>query len=73
MGDLTLVEVSKEEFFAFVNPRDIIGQSLADHTVWKTRRHQLVGKSYPGYLCKGEKKWMLTSEAKAALSKESVT
>lgn len=41
--------VSREEFLAYVGPRDIIPVSRKDHTLWQTRGQLTVGRTTPGY------------------------
>lgn len=42
-------KVSREEFLAYVGPRDVIPLPRADHTLWQTRDRQTVGRTTPGY------------------------
>jgi len=42
-------KVSREEFLAYVGPRDIIPVSRKDHTLWQTRSQRVVGRTTPGY------------------------
>jgi len=44
-----VIPVSREEFLAYVGPRDIVLVSRADHTIWQTRDRQVVGRTTPGY------------------------
>lgn len=41
--------VTKEEFFAYVNPRDIVLRCEPTATYWETRGRQVVGMTTPGY------------------------
>jgi hypothetical protein len=59
-------EVTKDQFFAIVNPMDVVLRSERDATFWETRSRQIVGKSTPGYSCRDtegryteQKQWFL--------------
>lgn len=54
--------VSKEEFFAFVGPRDIVtSNNNPNYTVWEDRSRRVVGRSLPGWENPREPSvWMLS-------------
>lgn len=46
-------QVTKEEFFAAVGPRDVHPRPHKTHSEWETRERRVVGRSWPGYMCEG--------------------
>ena len=42
-------QVTREEFLAYIGPRDIIPVPRAEHTLWQTRGQLTVGRTTPGY------------------------
>lgn len=43
-------EVTRQEFFAYVGPRDVHPRPMPDHSLWLDQKtHGVVGKSTPGY------------------------
>ena len=44
-----MTEVTKEEFFAIMGPRDVHPRALPDCSEWETRERRIIGRSYPGY------------------------
>lgn len=70
-----LVVVTKEQFFAYVGPRDINPRAEREYSAWETRSRVLVGKTTPGYANgympegKAPDVYMLTPEALTALAK----
>ena len=54
-----MIEVTKEEFYAFMKPRDVHPRSEPDRSVWETRNREVLGISKPGYKCEGEEVYML--------------
>lgn len=44
-----LVPVSREVFFSYVMPRDIVLRTEPDYTIWETRGRAVVGMSTPGW------------------------
>lgn len=58
-----MVVVSKEEFFAFMGPRNVHPRSEPDRSVWETPYREVLGISRPGYKCEGEEVYMLTRRA----------
>jgi cell wall-associated NlpC family hydrolase len=66
-----MISVSKDEFFSYVGPRDIVPSTAnEDYTVWETRQRIEVGRSWPGWKNPGgEHCYMLTESAYATLGK----
>jgi hypothetical protein len=59
-----MIEVSAEQFFAYVNPRNI--HPITDHperTLWETERRELVGTTLPGWRNPGAPKVYMLTEA----------
>ena len=52
--------VSKEEFFAFMGPRNVNPRAEPDYSVWETPYREVLGISRPGYKCEGEEVYMLS-------------
>ncbi len=44
-----MTKVSKEQFFKYVNDRDITVHALKNECVWKTRAGYQIGRTTPGY------------------------
>jgi hypothetical protein len=45
-----MVEVTKDQFFAFVGPRNVHPTPYPDHSLWRDlNTHSIVGKTQPGY------------------------
>lgn len=44
-----MVEVSEEEFFAVMGPRDVHPRATPDCSVWETPNRTVLGHSMPGY------------------------
>ena len=63
-----MIEVTQEQFFAYMGPRDVYPRNdHPDHAEWETSRRELVGRSYPGYRDPGApKRWLLTEAAALA-------
>jgi hypothetical protein len=61
------VVVTKEQFFGFVGPRDIVTRCERDATYWETRNREVVGISTPGYIGTAEKVWKLSATVVAEL------
>jgi len=61
-----MVIVSRDEFFAYVNPRDIVlSNHDPNHTTWETRSRVVVGRTYPGWKNPGgERTYLLTKRAR---------
>jgi hypothetical protein len=59
------VQVSKDRFFAYVGPRDIVLNTKRNEVIWETRNRTVVGRTKPGYLCEhgSTKTYELTHEA----------
>ena len=51
--------VTKEEFYAYMNPRNVHPRAEPDRSVWETPSRQVLGISKPGYKCEGEEVYML--------------
>ena len=67
-----LHEVSRDRFFQYVEPRDIIVSSDRAFTTWETRNRVMVGRTVPGYMPvhqHEEKKYFLTESALSAAVK----
>ncbi len=47
-------EVTQDEFFAVIGPRDIVPRNERTFTVWETRSRERVGWSAPGWANPGE-------------------
>ena len=63
-----MVLVSREEFFAYIGPRDISPSSQTDFSEWITPSRVEVGRSYPGYKNPRDPvAYMLTDAAYAAI------
>ena len=60
-------EVTKEAFFAYMNPRNVHPHPERTYTAWVFQpTRQTVGKSDPGYIPDGTpKRWFLRKEASA--------
>lgn len=41
--------VTREEFFAVINPLDVHPRPFPDHSLWETPTRQVIGKTTPGY------------------------
>lgn len=41
--------VSKDEFFAYIGPKDIVIHNQPNHTEWQTRNQDVIGVTTPGY------------------------
>jgi len=69
----SLVVVTKEEFFAYVGPRDIRPRAEREYSAWETPSRELIGKTTPGYANTwspdgfAPEVYMLTEAARAAL------
>jgi hypothetical protein len=50
---MTFAPVTKDEFFAYIRPRDVHPRSEPEVTYWELRNRQVVGKSTPGWLLRG--------------------
>lgn len=64
-----MVEVSKEEFFAVMGPRDVHPRAKPDRSVWETPNRTVLGHSMPGYLAptgKPKRFFLVQSLAKSA-------
>lgn len=63
------VTVTKDQFFAYVGPRDIVCRCEREYTVWETRDRVAVGRSEPGYASPygTAKVWQLSPAASATL------
>lgn len=48
------IEVSKEEFFEHIGPRDVMPRSSAEVTVWEDRHRNVEGRSRPGWKNPGD-------------------
>lgn len=59
---MTLILVSKEEFFARVGPLNVNPRSERDQTFWEFPNRTLFGISTPGYLCQGEKTYRVVQK-----------
>ena len=56
--------VTKDEFFAYVNPRNVYPTPERDCSVWKDlRTGAVVGRSTPGYLAEGHETYALVEAA----------
>jgi hypothetical protein len=59
------ITVTREQFFAYVNPRDIVLRTEPAAVYWETRGRTIVGYSTPGYKCESAKTWHLHRDAEA--------
>jgi hypothetical protein len=59
------VTVSKERFFAYIGPRDIVLNTKRNEVIWEARNRTVVGRTTPGYACEhgSTKTYELTPEA----------
>lgn len=48
------IEVTKDEFFAIVGKMDTISDNQKNFSVWMLRNRNIVGKTFPGYLCEDD-------------------
>lgn len=55
--------VTREEFFAFMRPRNVHPRSEPDRSVWETPYREVLGISTPGYKCEGEESYMLAESS----------
>lgn len=62
-----MIPVTKEQFFAYVGPRDIILRTERQATIWETRNRLEVGRSTPGYMCEGPTTYALAPSAAATV------
>jgi hypothetical protein len=47
-------EVSRDEFYAFMGPKNVHPRPRPDFTEWVVQgSHDIIGRSYPGYLSEG--------------------
>lgn len=64
---MEMVEVSEEEFFAFMGPRDVHPRPLPDKSIWETPSRQVLGYSMPGYKgATGQKKVYMIARSTGA-------
>ena len=64
-----MVEVTQDEFYKFVNPRDIIIHNAPDWNVWETRSRVVVGRSWPSFRRPSDPHvYALTESARAAIA-----
>ena len=69
MDNIKLIVVSRDDFYSYINPRDIVLSSFPERTDWRTRSYTLVGRSIPGYLDPGKPEtYMLTKDAYTTLN-----
>lgn len=55
-----MITVSRDEFFAVVNPLNVHPRAERMYSEWIDQRtYAVVGRSYPGYLCEGEVRYEL--------------
>lgn len=59
------VTVTRDQFFAYVNPRDIVLRTEPSVTYWETRNRTVLGYSTPGYKGGCAKTWHLHRDATA--------
>ena len=52
-------KVSAEEFYDAIGNMDVIPRPETNEVIWETRQRKLVGKTTPGYMCKGPKAYFL--------------
>jgi hypothetical protein len=52
-------EVTQEQFYDYVGPRDIVLRTERDEVIWETRSRSIVGRSTPGYMSRGPKAYFL--------------
>ena len=45
-------KVTKEEFYAVINPLDVVVRSERMQAIWELRNRTVVGRTAPGYLCR---------------------
>lgn len=62
-----MVAVTQDQFFAYINPRDVNPRCAAEtYSDWETRDRLLVGRSFPGWKSSGdEEAYFLTLSARS--------
>jgi hypothetical protein len=60
-----MITVTKDEFFRYVGPRDIVAShENSSYSEWQTRDRHIIGRTYPGWKNPGDEKvYMLTEES----------
>lgn len=59
---MNLRRVSKEEFYATVGQLNVHPRAERDASYWETPNRELMGKSTPGYMCRGEKAYFVRAD-----------
>jgi hypothetical protein len=54
-----MIEVTHDEFFDFIGPRDIVPRAERGFTSWETRNRLEVGRTLPGYMGGGQKRYFV--------------
>jgi hypothetical protein len=57
MGELR--EVTRDEFFARINPLNVHPRPEREATFWELPNRTTIGKTTPGYLCVGRRAYFL--------------
>lgn len=60
---MTFVSVTKDEFYAVMNPMNVHPRPERDASYWETPNRTLIGKSQPGYMCVGAPAYFLVKDA----------
>jgi hypothetical protein len=59
---MNLVEVTREQFFAIVNPMNVHPRSEKEASYWEMPDRRLIGKTTPGYMCKGHQAYFINTD-----------
>ncbi len=59
-------EVTKDQFFATVGQMNVNPRSEKTASYWETPSRQLMGRTEPGYICEGPKRYFIASHLSAA-------
>lgn len=62
-------EVTRADFWAHMNPRDVIATPGPCFSIWRTRAGQTVGHTSPGWLLRGRRAYFLGADCPAELSR----
>lgn len=57
-----MIEVTKEEFYAFMMTQNVHPRPEPHQSVWETPYREVLGISRPGYKCEGEEVYMLAKK-----------
>ena len=54
-------EVSRDQFFAAVGRMNVHPRSERDASYWETPTRKVMGRTEPGYMCEGPKRYFLAT------------